>query len=75
MRGSDPGNRAVVTLELTSTGRDLVILVAEWRRRELIRIVGRLTGDDRATLTAMLQRLVGAAGEGYGSVAQGPVPL
>lgn len=75
VRGSDRGNRGVVTLELTSTVRDLVILVAEWRRRELIRIVGRLTGDDRATLTATLQWLVEAAGEGYGSVAQGPVPL
>jgi DNA-binding MarR family transcriptional regulator len=74
-RGSDPGNRTVVTLELTDTGRDLVIQVAGWRHRELTRILGRLAPDDRDTLTAALRRLIEAAGEGYGSITQGPVPL
>jgi DNA-binding MarR family transcriptional regulator len=74
-RGGDPGNRLVVTLELTDRGRDLVIQVAEWRRRELTRILGRLEPGERDTLTAALRRLVEAAGEGYGVVAMGPVPL
>jgi DNA-binding MarR family transcriptional regulator len=33
MRGSDPGNRAVVTLELTDSGRNLVARVVSWRRQ------------------------------------------
>jgi DNA-binding MarR family transcriptional regulator len=75
VRGNDPGNRTVVTLELTDTGRDLVIRVAERRRRELIRILGRLEPGERDTLTAALRRLVEVAGEGYGAIARGPVPL
>jgi len=75
LRGSDPGNRTVVTLELTDSGRNLVIQVVEWRRRELARILGRLTPAGRDELTASLQRLIEAAGEGYGTVRQGPVPL
>ena len=75
VRGSNPGNRTVVTLELTDAGRDLVIQVVEWRHRELTRILGRLPPDDRDTLTASLRQLIEAAGEGYGAVRQSPVPL
>jgi DNA-binding MarR family transcriptional regulator len=75
VRGSDPGNRTVVTLELTDAGRDLVTQVAEWRRQELTRILGRLECDERDTLTAVMRRLVEAAGEGYGAIARAPVPL
>jgi DNA-binding MarR family transcriptional regulator len=75
VRGSDPGNRTVVTLELTHTGRNLVIQVMEWRRQELTRILGQLAPGDRDTLTAALRRLIEAAGEGYGTVRQGPIPL
>lgn len=75
VRGSDPGNRTVVTLELTDAGRDLVIQVVEWRRRELTRILGQLAPADRDTLTAALRQLIEAAGEGYGAIRQGPVPL
>jgi DNA-binding MarR family transcriptional regulator len=75
VRGRDPGNRTVVTLKLTDTGRDLVIQVLEWRRRELTRILGQLAPGDRDTLTAALRQLIEAAGEGYGAVREGPVPL
>jgi DNA-binding MarR family transcriptional regulator len=75
VRGSDPGNRTVVTLKLTDSGRGLVIQVMEWRRRELTRILRQLAPGDRDTLTAALRRLIEAAGEGYGAVRQGPVPL
>jgi DNA-binding MarR family transcriptional regulator len=75
VRGRDPGNRTVVTLRLTDTGRDLVIQVLEWRRRELTRILGQLAPGDRDTLTAALRQLIEAAGEGYGAVREGPVPL
>jgi DNA-binding MarR family transcriptional regulator len=75
VRGSDPGNRTVVTLELTDAGRDLVTQVAERRRQELTRILGRLECDERDTLTAVMRRLVEVAGEGYGAIARAPVPL
>jgi len=75
LRGSDPANRTVVTLELTDSGRNLVAQVVSWRRRELTRILGRLTPGARSELTASLRRLIEAAGEGYGAVRQGPVPL
>jgi len=75
VRGSDPGNRKLVTLELTNTGRELVTQVSGWRREELTRILGRLASDERVILTDSLQRLIEAAGEGYGAIALGPVPL
>ncbi len=75
VRGSDPGNRTVVTLELTGTGQALVTKVTRWRHRELTRILGQLEPAERDTLTAALQRLVEAAGQGYGNTGQGPVPL
>jgi DNA-binding MarR family transcriptional regulator len=74
-RGSDPRHRGVVTLELTPRGRDLVTQVANRRRSELSRILDRLAPGDRAAATGALRLLVDAAGEGYGSVHHGPVPL
>ncbi len=75
VRGSDPGNRTVVTLELSGTGQNLVTEVTRWRQRELARIVRQLEPGERDMLTAALRRLVEAAGEGYGAIGQGPVPL
>jgi DNA-binding MarR family transcriptional regulator len=75
VRGSDPGNRTVVTLELTDSGRNLVTQVTQWRRQELARILGLLAPGDQDTLVDALRRLVEAAGEGYGTIAQSPVPL
>jgi DNA-binding MarR family transcriptional regulator len=74
-RGSDPRNRIAVTLQLTDTGLDLVIRVAEWRRRELTLILERLEPGERDTLTAALRRLIEVAGEGYGAIVQGPIQL
>lgn len=75
MRGSDPGNRTVVTLELSGTGRDLVAQVTKWRHGELTRIVGQLESGERDTLTAALRRLVETAGDGYGNIGPGPLRL
>jgi DNA-binding MarR family transcriptional regulator len=73
VRGSDPGNRTVVTLELSGTGRDLVARVTKWRYGELTRIVGQLGPGERDTLTAALRRLVEVAGDGYGAIGSGPL--
>ena len=73
-RGGDPRHRSVVTLELTSSGEDLVSAVSGWRRRELSRIVAGLPPATRTQLTSLLGELVASAGEGYG-VAAGAVSV
>ena len=75
VRGSDPGNRSVVTLKLTPLGQNLVTQVARWRRQELTRILEELAPRDRDKVTAAMRLLVQAAGEGYGNVTGSPVPL
>lgn len=75
VRGSEPGHRGVVTLELTATGRLLVGKVAAWRQQELARMLGRLTAADQVRLTAALEQLVAAAGEGYGILSRTLVPV
>ena len=74
-RGGDPQHRGVVTLALTPSGRDLVAQVATWRNGELSRILEELAPGDREAVTWALRLLIEAAGEGYGSVKHGPVPL
>jgi DNA-binding MarR family transcriptional regulator len=74
-RGSQPGHRGVVTLELTDTGQGLVARVAAWRERELARILGQLSPTDQERLTAALRQLVATAGEGYGTISRGLVPV
>jgi len=74
-RHGEPGHRGVVTLALTGQGRGLVAQVARWRRDELAGIVARLAPEDRVVATRVLQRLVDAAGPGYGTVIVGLMPL
>lgn len=74
-RGTDPGHRGAVTLELTDSGQRLVAEVAAWRHRELAHILDRLAPADRAALTTALQLLVKAAGEGHGVIPRPLVPL
>ena len=73
-RGSEPRHRGVVTLELTATGRLLISKVATWRQRELARMLTRIPAGDRQPVTAALQHLVTAAGEGYGMASRTLVP-
>ena len=75
IRGSEPGHRSVVTLELTATGRRLVRQVAAWREQELARILGQLPLAGRVQVTTALRQLVDAAGEGYGTVSRSLVPV
>jgi len=75
IRGSDPGHRSVVTLELTATGRRLVSQVAEWREQELAPILGQLPAAGRVQVTTALRQLVDAAGEGYGTISRSLVPV
>ena len=62
VRGADSGNRSVVTLELTASGRRVVRQVRTRRRRELRRVLDRLDPAERATCAAALEevhRMVG----------------
>jgi len=74
-RGSEQGHRGVVTLQLTAPGRKLVAKVAAWRQEELARMLARLPAEQRAGVTAALQQLVVAAGEGYGITSRVLVPV
>jgi DNA-binding MarR family transcriptional regulator len=53
-RGSDPGNRSVVTLTLTATGHDLVTQARNRRRQDLRRV---LEGLDPAQRTSCAEGL------------------
>ena len=74
-RGSEPGHRSVVTLELTATGEQLVSQVTAWREQELARILRRLPPDGRRQVTTALRQLVDAAGEGYGTISRSLIPV
>jgi DNA-binding MarR family transcriptional regulator len=74
-RGSEPGHRGVVTLELSASGQDLVRQVADWREQELTRILRKLAPASRAQLTTVLGQLVDAAGDGYGNISHTLVPV
>lgn len=73
-RGSDPGHRSVVTLQLTPEGKHLVNQVDSWRQAELTRIMSQLSPRDRGLVTTTLRQVVNAAGEGYGLALGRPLP-
>ena len=75
IRGSDPAHRSVVTLEITTSGQELVAQVTAARERELGRLLDSLPPDRRAAIIAALRQLVQAAGDGYGVPAERTVPL
>lgn len=74
-RGSEPGHRGVVTLELTNSGQQLVDRVDAWRREELTRILGQLAPGQQGEVTTALKLLIEAAGAGYGAVSFSLVPV
>jgi DNA-binding MarR family transcriptional regulator len=74
-RGGESRHRGVVTLELTASGKDLVGQVATWREQELARIFCQLPPAGQAQATRALRQLVEAAGDGYGMISRGLVPV
>ncbi|HET6625666.1 MAG TPA: MarR family transcriptional regulator [Nocardioidaceae bacterium] len=57
VRGADPANRSVVTLELTASGRRVVRQVTTRRHRELSQVLDRLDPAERATCAAALAKV------------------
>lgn len=62
VRGAAPDNRSVVTLTLTSRGRELVEQVLNQRRRDLRRALDNLDPEERAACAATLGTLHGVLG-------------
>jgi DNA-binding MarR family transcriptional regulator len=75
LRGTDPRHRSVVTLELSTRGRDLVARVLAWRREEFERILSRIDPALRAPAAQALREFHAVVGEGYAAELPGPVPL
>lgn len=75
VRGADPSNRSVVTLELTALGRKLVRQVSARRRRELSRVLDRLDPAERAACASALRTLHDRLGDGYTDDVYSPMPL
>lgn len=75
VRGRDPGNRSIVTLELTETGRRVVRQVTTRRRRELSKLLDHLDPAERALCAAALQKLHDTLGDGEGGRPTDRLPL
>jgi DNA-binding MarR family transcriptional regulator len=75
LRGADPANRSVVTLELTEQGRRVVRQITARRRRELARVLDRLDPQQRAACAAALRSLHELLGDQYAEDLYSPVPL
>jgi len=75
VRGADPSNRSVVTLELTAAGRKVVTQITARRRRELSRVLDRLDPAQRATCAAALRTVHELLGDDYADNLYQPVPL
>jgi DNA-binding MarR family transcriptional regulator len=75
IRGAEPSNRSVVTLELTDKGRKLVKQVITRRRRELSRVLDRLDPAERAACAEGLRSMHERLGDDYVADLHGPMPL
>lgn len=75
VRGSDPANRSIVTLDLTEAGRRLVKQVTARRRRELSIALDRIDPELRAACAAGLRLLHERLGDAHADDPHGPMPL
>ncbi|MGV0787068.1 MarR family transcriptional regulator [Mycolicibacterium sp. XJ2] len=75
VRGSDPSNRSVVTLELTAQGRKLVRQVTARRRRELARVLDHIDPAERAVCAAVLSTLHERFADSQAGARRNSVPL
>lgn len=61
VRKNDPGDRRAVQLNLTPQGKELHRRVQEFRRRKARWLLAGLSGEERETLLALLERAIAAA--------------
>ena len=75
IRGAEPANRSVVTLELTASGSRLVQEATTRRRQELARLLQHLDPAIRAACAQGLRDLHTQMGDGYTAGLHSPMPL
>lgn len=75
VRGVDPKNRSVVTLELTARGRSVVKKVVTRRRRDLSKALASLDPEERAACAGALEKLHRALADTVPEEAQSSLPL
>ncbi len=66
-RVDNPDSRREVLIELTARGADLVALVSQRRREEIVAILETMTADDRALAARGLAAFAQASGEPHPS--------
>jgi DNA-binding MarR family transcriptional regulator len=74
-RGTDQGNRCIVTLELTVAGRRLVAGVLARRQARLAAVLDRMSPDDREAAVRAARQFARLSGDAVAVGAAGPVPL
>jgi DNA-binding MarR family transcriptional regulator len=77
IRGHDPGNRSIVTVEVSPSGRELVARVVARRQALLAELLAGMTPAERAEAGRVARRLAelaASAGEALAAGA-GPLPL
>jgi len=78
VRGHDPRNRSIVTVEVTPAGRDLVARVVGRRHVLLAEVLDRMTPAERADAASAARRfaeLAADSADAREALAVGPLPL
>lgn len=74
-RGTDQGNRTIVTVELTAAGRRLVTSALAHRKERLAVVLDRMSADDREAAVRVALQFARLSGDAVAVGAAGPVPL
>lgn len=75
IRGTDPRNRSIVTLEVTGAGLDLVARAVERRHELLAAVLGRMTPAEREDAARIAGRFAGLAADAAAFSVTGPLPV
>jgi hypothetical protein len=75
LSGHDPGNRSIVTVEVTPAGRDLVARVVARRHVLLAEVLDRMAPAERACAARAARRFAELAADAGNALAAGPLPL
>jgi DNA-binding MarR family transcriptional regulator len=74
-RGADPRSRAIVTIEATAAGLDLVTRVVDRRHELLAAALDRMTEDERQAAARTALRFSSLAADAAAFSVTGPLPL
>jgi DNA-binding MarR family transcriptional regulator len=74
-RGTDQGNRSIVTVELSVTGHRLVNSALARRQKRLAAVLDLMSPEDRAAAVRSARQFAELSGDAVAIGAAGPVPL